>query len=268
MAKGKFNATQRAHLDTYIPEYIAKLDGGLRGTPLTKWKQGTATKALESPAFLDLDVSQISRNAWFKVCVFSGNTTVLTLAQMIVRKFTNYFNQVYKKANPDESSPSASVKGNPLLKFSTVLTGRQLFARLMKDKVAAISKQHVADTGVNEAAAYQRVLKELWDACSPDEKADWEGKAEDECGDVATYVPSFLSVPYSPLPRRNKKEFASNIHQALRSLCQDGLLGDAEMVLFYAFRDEDSGDLLAGTQGHSLTITSFNLTTHQGSWSF
>lgn len=48
-------------------------------------------------------------------------------------------------------------------------------------------------------------------------------------------------------PDRNQQEFASNIHQALRGLCQDGLLGDAEMVLFYAFRDMSDGDLLAGT---------------------
>lgn len=191
MAKGKFNAIQKEHLDTYIAEYIASLDGGLRGSALTKWKQATATKALDSPAFLGLDVSVISRNEWFKVCVFDEKNAGLTRAQMIVRKFTNYFNQVYKKSNLDESSsPSASIKGNPLLKFSTVLTGRQLFAQTMKDKIVAVSKQRVADTGVNEAAAYQHVLKELWDAGDDQERLKWEEKAEDECGDVATYVPS------------------------------------------------------------------------------
>lgn len=60
----------------------------------------------------------------------------------------------------------------------------------MKDKIVAVSKQRVADTGVNEAAAYQHVLKELWDAGDDQERLKWEEKAEDECGDVATYVPS------------------------------------------------------------------------------
>lgn len=47
---------------------------------------------------------------------------------------------------------------------------------------------------------------------------------------------------------RNQNEFHTIIHQALRGLCQGGLLGDAEMLLFYAFRDPQNADLQAGTQ--------------------
>ncbi|KAJ6494976.1 hypothetical protein DFH09DRAFT_1376649 [Mycena vulgaris] len=220
MAKGKFSSAQNAHLSTYIPEYVSKLDAGVQGILLTRWKQATATKALESEAFRDLDVSEISRNVWFT---------------MIVRKFTNYFHQVYKKSH-SESLPPIAVKGNPLLKFTSVLSGRQMFARDMHGSIIDVSRQRASDTGENEAAAYQHVLKGMWDALSSDEKSEWDAKAEDECGDIEI----------------NQKEFGSNIHLALRGLCQGGLIGDAEMLLFYAFRDEASGDLLAGTvHGHS-----------------
>ncbi|KAJ6604905.1 hypothetical protein B0H10DRAFT_1957397 [Mycena sp. CBHHK59/15] len=47
---------------------------------------------------------------------------------------------------------------------------------------------------------------------------------------------------------RNQEEFHTNIHQALRGLCQSGIVGDAEMLLFYAFREPETGDLKAGTR--------------------
>ncbi|KAJ6560602.1 hypothetical protein DFH09DRAFT_1364763 [Mycena vulgaris] len=180
---------------------------GVQGLLFTRWKQATATEALESEAFRDLDVSEISRN-------------------MIFRKFTNYFHQVYKKSH-SESLPSTAVKGNPFLEFTSVLSGHQKFARDMHGSIIDVSRQRASDTGENEAAAYQHVLKGMWDAISSDEKSEWDAR-----------------------PRTNvviSKQFGSNIHLALRGLCQGGLIGDAEMLLFYAFRDKASGDLLAGT---------------------
>ncbi|KAJ6546162.1 hypothetical protein B0H10DRAFT_1969716 [Mycena sp. CBHHK59/15] len=47
---------------------------------------------------------------------------------------------------------------------------------------------------------------------------------------------------------RNQEEFHTNIHQALRGLCQSGIVGDAEMLLFYAFHEPETGDLKAGTR--------------------
>lgn len=47
--------------------------------------------------------------------------------------------------------------------------------------------------------------------------------------------------------RRNQQEFSPTMSAALRDLCQGKLFGDAEMLLFYAFRQPDTGDLLAGT---------------------
>ncbi|KAJ7442844.1 hypothetical protein FB451DRAFT_1190360 [Mycena latifolia] len=174
-------------------------------------------------------MSNITWNAWFGVCVTCLIFALLSGLmgfQMIVRKFTNYFNQIYKKSHL-ESLPSTVVKGNPLLKFSSVLSGRQLYARDIHDKIVALAKQRVLDTG--------GVLKEIWDGRTVEEKSEWVAKAEDECGDVAVHV------------FRNQQEFADNIHLAMRGLCQGGLLGDAEMLLFYVFRDEANGDLLAGT---------------------
>ncbi|KAJ7932320.1 hypothetical protein B0H13DRAFT_1857148 [Mycena leptocephala] len=156
---------------------------------------------------------------------------------MIVRKFTNYFNNVYKKSYPEEPPASALIKNNPLLKFTSILNGRQLFARNFHDEIGAISAQRVADTGINSAAAHKIVLKDMWDALSPEEKYDWDSQAEDEASDV--------ELAYE---NRRNQEFSTRIHLALRSLCQGGLFGDAEMLLFYGFRDTKNGEFLAGTQ--------------------
>lgn len=109
----------------------------------------------------------------------------LKIVQMIVRKYTNYLHQVYKKAHPDRVSASNLIKANPLLKFRSVLSGRQMFAREMNDEIVAASKQHVIDKGTNEAGTYQTVLKRMWDGLDADTKIEWEAKAEEECGDVA-----------------------------------------------------------------------------------
>ncbi|KAJ6587769.1 hypothetical protein B0H10DRAFT_2233955 [Mycena sp. CBHHK59/15] len=76
-----------------------------------------------------------------------------------------------------------------------------------------------------------------WDALSDDDQANWNQLADAQGGDVG----------------RNQKEFPTNLSLALRDLCQGRLFGDAEMVLFYAFREPNGGDLLAGTiQAHSV----------------
>ncbi|KAJ7894770.1 hypothetical protein B0H13DRAFT_1885854 [Mycena leptocephala] len=52
---------------------------------------------------------------------------------------------------------------------------------------------------------------------------------------------------------QNQDEFAAYINLALRDLCQGKILGDAEMLLFYALRKPSSGDLRSGTiDGHSV----------------
>ncbi|KAJ7897918.1 hypothetical protein B0H14DRAFT_2557436 [Mycena olivaceomarginata] len=166
---GKLNTAQSAHLNTYLDEFIAKLDAGVRGIELTRWKHSVATKALASPSFQDLDVSEIPRTEWFKI---------------IVRKFTNYFNNIYKKTHPEETSTPDLIKSNPLLKFTSVLSGRQLFSRDCQDEILLVAAQRAADTGINEAAAYQIVLKEKWNALSAEEKGEWDSQAKDEAGDV------------------------------------------------------------------------------------
>ncbi|KAJ7839744.1 hypothetical protein B0H13DRAFT_2417585 [Mycena leptocephala] len=52
---------------------------------------------------------------------------------------------------------------------------------------------------------------------------------------------------------RTRKGFIPEMHSALRNICQNGLLGDAELFLLYAFRSPSDGDLVAGIlNGHSI----------------
>jgi uncharacterized protein YjiS (DUF1127 family) len=101
-----------------------------------------------------------------------------------VRKFTNYFNNVYKRSHEEEPSASVLIKSNPLLRFTSTLSGHQLFARESHNDIHRLSAQRITDTGVNEAAAYQVILKEMWDGLSAEEKSDWDSQAEDETGDI------------------------------------------------------------------------------------
>lgn len=105
--------------------------------------------------------------------------------QMIVRKYTNYLHQVYYKEHPENPSTSSIIRANLLLKLSTILSPRQVFARDMREDIAVISNQRAIDEGTNEAGTFQLVLKEMWDALTDDERSEWEAKAEDECGDIA-----------------------------------------------------------------------------------
>ncbi|KAJ7830536.1 hypothetical protein B0H13DRAFT_2371953 [Mycena leptocephala] len=145
---------------------------------------------------------------------------------MIVRKFANYRNQVYLKS--DAAQPSFSVselkKSNPLLKFSLLMTGRELFTRDNHHCISSAIHQRSLDTGIKNSATLG------------EDQSVWNNLAEAEVRDVG----------------KNQEEFANCIKLALRELCRK-LLGDAEMVLFYAFREPAGGDLRAGMiHGHSV----------------
>ncbi|KAJ7827419.1 hypothetical protein B0H13DRAFT_1917662, partial [Mycena leptocephala] len=157
--------------------------------------------------------------------------------KMVVKKFTNYRHQVYLKA-ADGSSPGLSNKrANPLLKFSSITSGRQLFAQENSDTLSAAVQQRLCDTdSKSTAGVYQNVLKERWDSLSSEEQTGWNTRAEAEAGNII----------------RNQHEFVETMSLALRDLCQGGLLGDSEMVLWYAFREAGNEDLMAGSiHGHS-----------------
>ncbi|KAJ7911787.1 hypothetical protein B0H13DRAFT_1875408 [Mycena leptocephala] len=144
---------------------------------------------------------------------------------------------VYLKA-ADGSSPGLSNKrANPLLKFSSITSGRQLFAQENSDTLSAAVQQRLCDTdSKSTAGVYQNVLKERWDSLSSEEQTGWNTRAEAEAGNII----------------RNQHEFVETMSLALRDLCQGGLLGDSEMVLWYAFREAGNEDLMAGSiHGHS-----------------
>ena len=73
--------------------------------------------------------------------------------------------------------------------------------------------------------------------------------AETEAGDVGKYVSVSRNSDLctNPFNTRNQQEFSAYMTLALRDLCQGKVLGDAEMLLFYGFREPSTGDLSIGT---------------------
>ncbi|KAJ7303457.1 hypothetical protein DFH08DRAFT_825914 [Mycena albidolilacea] len=218
--KRKFNAEQNKHIESFFPDFVKKLDNGVPSGELTLWKQNTAPNILDSPLFESLDLQTMTRKEYY---------------ERIVRKLTNCRNQLYDKAHKREGSPPKPLnlkKANPWLKFSTLMTGRQLFVEETHETTILLSKQRALDTGPSSPAAlYQNILKERWDALSAEEQATWNKRAEADAGDV----------------EKNPAEFTDVLSLSLQHLCQSNLLGDAEMVLFYAFCEPNHGDIRAGT---------------------
>ncbi|KAJ6474800.1 hypothetical protein C8R45DRAFT_1102950 [Mycena sanguinolenta] len=219
MAKGQFNKLQSNHIESFFPEFVKEMDKGTTGAALTRWKQAKASSILESASFEGLDFEKFSRKAWF---------------EMIVRKFTNYRNQVYLKEEGNQPTlpPSALKKNNPLLKYSIMMTGRELFAHDNHQSLSTAVKQRSLDTGNNNSATvYQTILKERWDSLSGEGQSVWNDMAEAQAGDVA----------------KNQQEFGGYMNLGLRDLCQGKILGDSEMLLFYGYREASTGDLCTGT---------------------
>ncbi|KAJ7859929.1 hypothetical protein B0H14DRAFT_3688461 [Mycena olivaceomarginata] len=122
----------------FMAKVVLPVDRGVDGAELTKWKQAKAFSILESPAFINLDLQKNPRKAWF---------------EMIVRKFTNYRNCVYcKSATAIPTSALANEKANPSLKFSSITSGCQLFAKENSESITAASHQHLLDTEIRPSA--------------------------------------------------------------------------------------------------------------------
>ncbi|KAK7045237.1 hypothetical protein R3P38DRAFT_2508308 [Favolaschia claudopus] len=217
MPKGQFTRAQNDYIESFFPQFVVELDKGLSGVPLTQWKQGKASDILDSTTFQGLDLDKLPRKTWF---------------EMIVRKFTNYRNQTYLKGNTNAVAAVPNKKTNPLMKFSSILSGRQLFSRENKNSWSAAVEQRIRDTNTtNRGAVHQNILSEKWNALTDVDKAHWNDRAEAEAGNI----------------QRNQQEFPETITLALQDLCRGGLVGDAEMVLFYGFRDSEGRDLISGS---------------------
>ncbi|KAJ6596395.1 hypothetical protein DFH09DRAFT_1407599 [Mycena vulgaris] len=238
MCQGQFSKPHQQYIESFLDKFTSVLDEGLSGRKLTEWKQKTAGEILDSDQLSDLDTTEIPRATWFK---------------MIVRKFTNYRTQVYLKSNPNAGITSPSSHSGPLFKFSSVLTGRQLFAKDNSATINSTAAQRLASMGHNNpAAVYQTVLKELWDSLSDDDKCHWEEMADTGTGDIEKFLQLFPPILLFDFRPRNQAEFSKKMHGALTDLCRGGMLGDSKLVLFYAFRNPTSGDLDLGTiHGHS-----------------
>ncbi|KAJ7845737.1 hypothetical protein B0H14DRAFT_3139002 [Mycena olivaceomarginata] len=166
MAKGQFDRPQNDHIESFFPEFAKELDRGIDGAQLTKWKQAKASSIMESPRIYQPGPKKESKEG-----------------MMIVRKFTNYRNQVYRKSATVIPTPAlANRKANPLLKFSSITSG-----------------------------LYQNILKERWDSLSGEDQ--WTG---------------------------------TSVQRKRQEILHSGLIGDAEMVLWYSFREVGNDDLMAG----------------------
>jgi hypothetical protein len=160
---------------------------------------------------------------------------------MIVRKFKIYRNQVYLKSEGNQPTLPASTlkKTNPLLKYSTLITGRELFACDNHQSISAPVQQHSLDTGdKNSATVCQTILNEKWELLSGEGQSVWNDMSEAEAGDVGKYALVSRKSDTNPFNTRNQQEFSIYMNLALRDLCQGKVLGDAEMLLFYGFREQ------------------------------
>ncbi|KAK6966395.1 hypothetical protein R3P38DRAFT_3516953 [Favolaschia claudopus] len=132
--KSQFNTAQEAHLNSYIEDFKTQLDAGTTGIALTRLKQGIATKALASPAFQDLDVRKpVTRNRGSEI------------------------HQLLQQCLEEGASRGAVwyptlVTNNPLLKFASILNGRQTFAREKAGTISIQAAQRVQSTGINDAS--------------------------------------------------------------------------------------------------------------------
>lgn len=134
------------------------------------------------------------------------------------------------------------------INLSSSVTGRQLYEQERKNEIntEAAKRRKDADTDGGHAGFYQVVLKEMWE--DEEDQQAYEKRAEEVESDIPRCAFLDLSYGYDltrPGHLRNQKEFMKAAWFALKTLCQNGKLGPAEMMLFFAFRDEH-GDLDSG----------------------
>ncbi|KAJ7052071.1 hypothetical protein C8F01DRAFT_1338436 [Mycena amicta] len=221
MPKSQFTRAQDEVIASFIPELELKLQRRISTRELTKWKQQTASRAMDNPAFASLDLTSRNRKAWFLVSIH--NTKYI---QMIVRKFTNHVNRRWSQSK----EAKAQAKTNPFLDFAPKLTGRALFAEENDEDIKVAVAESRARTGQTcSAGLYQTELKSRWDALAPEEKSEFNTRAEEDMMDVS----------------RNQVQFPTTMNLALNHLCRNNYVGDAEMMLLYGFRNE-AGDVISG----------------------
>ncbi|KAJ6528209.1 hypothetical protein B0H19DRAFT_1275003 [Mycena capillaripes] len=134
--------------------------------------------------------------------------------------------------------------------MATFLSGAAagLFARENSAAINAASQQRLLDTNTKSSVAvYQNTLKQQWDSLSGESQAAWNDRAEAEAGNVLSKCLLSLAADTLKISFRNQQEFIETMSMALQDLCQGGLLGDSEMILWYAFREVGNDDLRAGT---------------------
>lgn len=136
--------------------------------------------------------------------------------------------------------------------FAPSVTGRELWYSEHRDDVKA---------RVSDFTKYQTVVKEMWDALGDEIRAGYSKRASECHMDTARCVTIlyhfFRCLVFSNHLNlnSNQKAFVAHMIDALRFLCQSGRLGNAEMMVWYGFRDENG----ALKSGEYVAVNSFHL---------
>jgi hypothetical protein len=166
-----------------------------------------------------------------------------------MKKFSNFYQEMKCKWGVS-GMLDAGINAKPFKLFEERM-GRQLFEDAQKDSINKAATEHQmtsASEPNNHAAHYQAALKEMWEALDDNERQEYEKVAQDHSDDVFQFFFFFLPICSMWLIQiiiRNQEKFMPAMWKQLTHLCQNGKVGDAEMMLLFAFRDKE-GDVYSG----------------------
>ncbi|KAJ7445242.1 hypothetical protein B0H11DRAFT_2341531 [Mycena galericulata] len=124
----------------------------------------------------------------------------------IEKKFQNFFNR----------------HQNGSFYFSP-LSGIALFELEHRESIAASAIDLAARTNTSRDLCYQMRRREQWDALDPEKQNDYQSRASSTPANVAT----------------NQADFTRSVGKVLTELCRGGQVGDLELMLFWAFRENN-----------------------------
>ncbi|KAF8135304.1 hypothetical protein K438DRAFT_1997410 [Mycena galopus ATCC 62051] len=130
----------------------------------------------------------------------------------IERKFQNFYNR----------HQSGSLYFSPL-------SGVALFEKEHRKSIASSALALAAETKTGKDACYRTCWQQKWDALDHDSRSNFEARASNTPSSVAT----------------NQADFPRTAGHFLNELCQGGQVGNLEVMLFWAFH-EDDGELRHG----------------------
>ncbi|KAJ7490185.1 hypothetical protein B0H11DRAFT_2229106 [Mycena galericulata] len=107
--------------------------------------------------------------------------------------------------------------------YFSPLSGISLFEKEEYESIFTAAEERAVSTNTRRDACYQICREEKWEALDPDAQRIYESKASNTAIGVAT----------------NQADFTRSIGKGLTELCEGGQVGRLELMLFWAFRDDD-----------------------------